>query len=249
MSFDRPAGDYDRFMGRFSEPLAALLADAAGVASGMRVLDVGCGPGALTVEVDRRGADVAAIDPSEPFVAACRERVPGADVRLGTAEELPWPDDSFDAALSCLVVGFMRDPARGVAEMARTTRPGGTVALCFWDVSRHEMLDLAARTVLAVRPGADPHPPMTGVTRGDLAGLLRGAGLAVVHDGELSVTAAYDGFEDLWDSLLHSAGPIGDVMATLTEQEIGAAHAYARTQVPAGPFRLGATAWCAVGAR
>ncbi len=249
MSFDRPAGDYDRFMGRFSTPLAGLLADAAGVAGGMRVLDVGCGPGALTAELDRRGAQVAGIDPSEPFVAACRTRVPAADVRVGTAEELPWPDDSFDATLSCLVVGFMRDPARGVAEMARTTRPGGTVALCFWDVSRHEMLDLAGRMVAQVRRGDDPRPPRTGTGRGDLAGLLRGVGVEVAHDGELTVTAAYDGFDDLWDSLVHSAGPVGDAVATLTEQELGAAQDYTRTQVPEGPFTLSATAWCAVGHR
>ena len=83
--------------------------------------------------VERAGAkNVAAADPSEPFVAAATERAPGADVRLAAAEELPWEDDRFDAALSQLVVNFMRDADAGVSEMRRVVRPGGVVAACTW---------------------------------------------------------------------------------------------------------------------
>ena len=116
-------------MGRYTVPLARALADEVGVGEGMRALDVGCGPGGLTSELAGRvGAEnVAAIDPAEQFVVACRERNPGADVRQGVAEELPWEDDSFDAALSCLVIAFMRDPdaahaGDGASDPAR--RPG-----------------------------------------------------------------------------------------------------------------------------
>jgi ubiquinone/menaquinone biosynthesis C-methylase UbiE len=125
--FAVPAEHYDRFMGRYAPTLAAALADAAGVTPGMRVLDVGCGPGGLTSELCRRvGAEaVAAIDPASRFVAACRERHRTAEVRQGVAEQLPWPDGEFDAALSCLVIGSMSDPDRGVRETARVTRPGG----------------------------------------------------------------------------------------------------------------------------
>ena len=135
MAFDVAADAYDRFMGRYSVLLSPQLADLAGVAAGQRVIDVGCGPGALTAElVARVGADsVAAIDPSEPFVEAARARNPGADVRLGSAEQLPFPDDTFAAALAQLVVQFMSDPAAGVGEMARVTRPGGAVVACVWD--------------------------------------------------------------------------------------------------------------------
>lgn len=89
--------------------------------------DVGCGPGALTgVLVERLGADhVRAVDPSEPFVEACRERFPGVDVRQGAAESLPFEDASCDVAAACLVVHFMTDPVAGVAEMGRVTRTGG----------------------------------------------------------------------------------------------------------------------------
>ena len=114
--FTVAAESYDRFMGRYSAPLAPQLAELAGVAGGQRVLDVGCGPGALTAELVRRAgaANVAAVDPSEPFVAAARERQPGVDVRQASAEELPFEDAAFDAALAQLVVHFMSDPVRGL---------------------------------------------------------------------------------------------------------------------------------------
>src|SRR2546423_8117405 len=117
-------------MGRYSALLASQIADLAGVASGQRVLDVGCGPGARTRGLVERGgaSKVAAVDRSEQFVAAARERHPGVDVREAAAEELPFPDGEFDAALAQLVVHFMADPVRGLAEMARVTRAGGVVA-------------------------------------------------------------------------------------------------------------------------
>src|SRR5581483_9071760 len=124
MRFGAPAEQYDRFMGRYAATLGVALADSAGARAGQRLLDVGCGPGGLTgVLAGRVGAgNVAAIDPAPQFAAACRERNPGADVREGVAEELPWDDGTFDAALSMLVIGFMRDPDRGVREMVRVTR-------------------------------------------------------------------------------------------------------------------------------
>jgi ubiquinone/menaquinone biosynthesis C-methylase UbiE len=135
MTFNVTADAYDRFMGRFSEPLAARFVELAQVQAGQRALDVGCGPGGLAAQlVDRLGADaVSAVDPSAPFVAAVRARLPGVDVRSAVAEHLPFPDDSFDLALAQLVVHFMADPVSGLSEMARVTRPGGLVAACVWD--------------------------------------------------------------------------------------------------------------------
>ena len=115
-------------MGRYSVPLAPLFADFAGAEG--RVLDVGCGPGALTAElVQRLGEDaVSAVDPSQPFVDAVRERHPGVTVERAAAEELPFAEREFDAALAQLVVHFMTDPVAGLREMARVTRDGGVVA-------------------------------------------------------------------------------------------------------------------------
>src|SRR5437762_2313550 len=133
MSFDVSGNAYDRFMGRYARELASAFADFVGVHKG-KVVDVGCGSGILTEELTRRvGADnVAAADPS-PLLETCRERVPEADVRPGTAEELPWPDDSFDAALAQLVLHFLDDPVVGIKEMRRVTRPGGVVAASTWN--------------------------------------------------------------------------------------------------------------------
>ena len=135
MSFDVAAEAYDRFMGRYSRLLSPQVADLAGVRAGQRVIDVGCGPGALTAELVRRlGAGaVAAVDPSEPFVAAVRARYPGVDVHQSPAERLPFPDGAFNAALAQLVVHFMSDPVAGLREMARVTRRDGVVAACVWD--------------------------------------------------------------------------------------------------------------------
>src|SRR5438128_2448170 len=135
MGFAVGADAYDRFMGRYSVPLAPELADFAGIASGQRVLDVGCGTGALTAELVRRvgPAAVSAVDPSESFVVAARERHPRVDVLRAAAEQLPYGDESFDAALAQLVVHFMADPVAGLREMVRVTRTQGVVAACVWD--------------------------------------------------------------------------------------------------------------------
>jgi ubiquinone/menaquinone biosynthesis C-methylase UbiE len=134
--FTAAVENYDRFMGRYATGLAPKFADAAGVRAGMRVLDVGCGPGALAVELAGRvGEDnVAAIDPAPQFAAACQARIPGADVREGVAESLPWDDGTFDAAMCSLVVAWMSDADQGIGEMARVTKPGGTVAAAMWDI-------------------------------------------------------------------------------------------------------------------
>src|SRR5215207_1696268 len=109
---------YDRHVGRYGPQLASALIEFAGVAPGMRALDVGCGPGALTAKLAERlgTSNVSGADPSEPFVEACRARLPGVEVVVAAAESLPFADSGFDAVLSQLVVNFMRDAETGLGE-------------------------------------------------------------------------------------------------------------------------------------
>ncbi len=149
-----PADAYDRHVGRYGAKLASALVEVADVQPGQRALDVGCGPGPLTrVLAERLGADnVAAVDPSEPFVAACRSRVPAADVRVAVAEELPFAANEFDVVLAQLVVQLMDDRDRGVREMARVARPGGVVAACVWASRAMPLLQSFWDAALAVAP-------------------------------------------------------------------------------------------------
>ena len=163
-TFQTSGSAYDRFMGRYSVPLAPRFADAAGVAAGQRVLDVGCGPGALTtVLAERVGvAAVSACDPSPPFLDECRNRVPGVDARPGRAEQLPFGDDEFDAALAQLVLHFVSDPPAAAAEMRRVVRPGGAVATCVWDFAGEmEMLRTFWDAAQALDPDADHREVLT----------------------------------------------------------------------------------------
>jgi ubiquinone/menaquinone biosynthesis C-methylase UbiE len=249
--FRAPAEDYDRFMGRYTPALATALADVAGIQPGMRVLDVGCGPGGLTRELATRlgPGNVAAIDPAAQFAAACRDRNPGADVRTGVAEQLPWPAAHFDAALSSLVIGFLDDPGQGVKEMARVTRPGGVVAACMWDIALGGMTMLRIFWTAArqVEPAAPGESAMAGTTDGDIGRLLREAGLQHVTSGALTSHADYAGFHDFWQPFTLAVGPAGHYLHNLTAARQAAVRDACRAQLPDGPFTLPARAWYARG--
>jgi trans-aconitate methyltransferase len=251
MQFAAPAEHYDRFMGRYAPTLAVALADAAGVSSGMRVVDVGCGPGGLTSElVARVGVEnVAAIDPAPQFVTACRDRNPGADVREGVAEELPWADGEFDATLSSLVIGFMRDPEQGVREMRRVTRPGGVVAACMWDIAGGgmTMLRIFWAAVREVDPDAQGERLMAGTAAGDIGQRFRHAGLRDVIDSAITAQANYAGFEDFWKPFTFAVGPAGQYLRSLSDDRQSAVREACRVVLPDGPFTLEARAWCARG--
>ncbi len=247
MAFDNVTADaYGRFMGRYAEPLAPQFVDLAGVRAGQRVLDVGCGPGALTaVLVDRVGAGaVAAIDPSPPFVEAARGRFPGADVRQGVAEHLPYEDDAFDASLAQLVVQFMSDPVAGLHEMARVTRPGGVVAVCVWDHGGGRgPLSPFWSTVKALRPQVRGEAGGAGVHEGHLGALATEAGLSAIESGELTVSVAYAGFDDWWKPYTMGVGPAGDWVAGLDPDERERVRGACAERLPQGPFEITATAW------
>ncbi|MFC4786462.1 class I SAM-dependent methyltransferase [Nocardioides sp. MAHUQ-72] len=246
MAFDVPAAAYDRFMGRYADPLAPQLADLAGVRRGQRVLDVGCGPGALTaVLAERVGHDaVSAIDPSPSFVAAVRARLPGVDVRQGTAEELPYDDGTFDVTLAQLVVHFMRDPVAGLREMRRVTGTGGVVAACVWDhAGGRGPLSPFWSVVNELRAGVRDESGLAGSRAGQLEELAAVAGLHAVEPRELTVTVHYADFEEWWEPYTLGVGPAGDFVSGLDPAERETIRAACEQRLSAGPFDVGATAW------
>jgi SAM-dependent methyltransferase len=213
MKLTATADAYDRSVGRYARELAPRFAAFAGVERlpAGPVLDVGCGPGALTAWLAARvGAGaVAAVDPTEHFVAACSARVPGADVRVASAEALPFRDRTFQAALAQLVLPFVSDGPRAAAELARVLRPGGVAAACaflphgfgptrlFWEAARR--LDLA--------PPDDARMPYR--REEEVVALFAGAGLGDVRTGEIALEVDYDGLDDLCAMFEGGVGPTG----------------------------------------
>ena len=238
-------------MGRYSVLLGPQLADLAAVVAGQRVLDVGCGPGALVTElVTRLGpAAVTAVDPSEPFVAAARERHPGVTVERASAEDLPFPDDAFDAALAQLVVHFMADPVAGLREMARVTREHGVVAACVWDHARGGKgpLRLFWEAARELDPAVDDESTLAGSRAGDLTELFEAAGLRDIEETHLTVSVEHPTFEDWWQPYTLGVGPAGSHAAGLDSERQAQLRELCRERLPAAPFVLTARAWAARG--
>jgi len=250
MTFEVPADAYARYMGRYSEPLAIELADAAGVTAGQRVLDVGCGPGALTaVLVERLGSDrVAALDPSEHFVDAVRLRLPAVDIRLASAEAIPFDDDSFDAAIAELVVHFMSDPVAGIREMVRVTKPGGTIAACVWDHTTHTgALSAFWNVVRVIDPDADDESGLAGSREGHLAELFAAAGVRDIRSTKLTVHVEWAGFDEWWEPFTFGVGPAGAYVQGLDDGAREKLRLAAKASLPSGPFTIDASAWTALG--
>ena len=241
---------YDRFMGRYSVPLAPELADFAGVTAGQRVLDVGCGPGALTAELAARvgAAAVSAVDPSEPFVEAARSRLPGTDVRRAAAEQLPFPDGEFDASLAQLAVHFMADPLAGLSEMARVTRSDGVVAACVWDHAQGGgPLSGFWEAARELDPGVDDESLLAGTRQGHLAELFEAAGLQDVEESTLTVHVAHASFDEWWEPFTLGVGPAGAYLASLPAEHRERLRARCAETFPAGELTVGARAWAARG--
>ncbi len=250
MSFQVAAASYDRFMGRYSGPLAPKFADFAGVGPGQRALDVGCGPGALTGELVRRLGEerVCAIDPSESFVAAIRERHPGVEVQQAAAEDLPFADGEFDCVLAQLVVHFMKDPVAGMAEMSRVARRDGAVAACVWDhAGGGGPLSVFFEAAHNFDPNFDDESDRAGTRQGHLAELAEAAGIRQVEESTLSVEVEHSTFDEWWEPYTLGVGPAGAFVAALDPERRAELERACRQSLPTAPFTINASVWAVRG--
>ncbi len=169
------------------------------------------------------------------------------EVAVAAAEDLPFPDDAFDATLAQLVVPFMHDPAAGLAEMARVTRDGGVVAACVWDHAGEGPLSVFWRAVRELDRGARDESGQPGAGEGQLTVLFRAAGLHDVRESALYVRVRHASFDDWWEPFTGGVGPSGAFVARLEASQREALRERCRSMLPDGPFVLSASAWAARG--
>lgn len=244
-------------MGRWSSVLAESFLDFAGLDDGERVLDVGCGTGALTASVAARTlrSEIVGIDPVAPFLDHARLRVPDSRVTFdpGDALNLPYPEGSFDRCLSLLVIMFIRDAGRAVSEMRRVTRPGGTVAVCVWDKSGMEMNSIFGRTVVELDPAAARQVDVQAYSQGMLASLWVEHGFSQVKEDALVIPMEFKSFDDFWQPHLGGQGPWARYLSGLSSGALSVLQARLREKLlagrPDGPFTLKAKALAVRGIR
>ena len=228
---------YERYMGKWSQLAGEIFLDWLAPESGLRWLDVGCGNGAFTEMLVERcaPASVQGIDPSEAQLAFARTRpaLRVAQFRLGDAMAQPFPDDTFDAAVMPLVIFFVPDPARGVAEMARVVCPGGIVTAYAWDILGggfpYEVMKVEMRGLGVEVPEA---PNLSAARIDAMLDLWTGAGLDAVETREITVQRTFADFDDYWATILGgpSAGP---KLATMASEDIALLKVRMRARLPA----------------
>jgi SAM-dependent methyltransferase len=230
---------YQRMMGRWSALAGEVFLDWLARPKGLRWLDVGCGTGAFTelLVANCAPAEVQALDPSASQIAYARTR-PGvslAHFRQGDAQALPFADDSFDVAVMALVISFVPDPAKAVAEMARTVRPGGWVAAYMWDLpggGQPGQPIFAAMRSMGLTPGM---PPSSAASRqDDMRALWGEAGLESIDTRPIDVPITYPNFDDFWESN-SVVGPVGQAIRVMSPSARERLKTHLRGQLPKDP--------------
>jgi SAM-dependent methyltransferase len=249
---------YELYMGRWSRLLVPLYVAFAGVKDGHRVLDVGTGTGAVacTLEATLPKSTIVGVDPSAEFIAYAtkRARSPRLRFEVGDAQALRQADGSFDHAMALLVMNFIPDHDRALAEMKRVTRAGGVVSACVWDYADGmESLRAFWDEAVALDPAAAPKHErnMKLARRGELGALWRRAGLRSVREKPLVIDQAFSSFSDYWSPFLQGTGPGGAYVASLSDDRRAALEARLRRRLLGGGrdghFTLKARAWCVRG--
>jgi len=249
---------YEEMMGRWSRLLAPLFVEFAGVREGDVVLDVGCGTGSLLSALARmtHAEKIVGIDPSAGFIQAAQSQIidPRVAIELGDAQNLPYPDASFDRCLALLIVNFIPDAPKAAKEMRRVTKPGGLVATAMWDASPANELN---QCLWAAARELDPNLKRPANMPGSygsaeaLSTLLADAGLSGIEVRDLSISCQFSSFEEHWRRYLTGEGPNGAYVLGLSEERRGALKEKLRENLfgsrPDGPFTLRAKAWAVRG--
>jgi SAM-dependent methyltransferase len=255
--FSASAG-YERFMGRWSRFVVPGYIAFAGVKNGDRVLDVGTGTGALAsaLEATMTASEVFGVDPSEGFIGYARKnaRSGRAHFEVGDAQALRFKDASFDRTMALLVMNFVPDHDKAIAEMRRVTRPGGGVSACVWDYNEGmQMLRFFWDEAVALDPAIEPKDErhMKLSRQGQLGELWKKAGLIDIVEKPLVIDQAYASFDDYWGSFLKGAGPGGAYVVSLSDERRQRLEERMRKRLLGdrrdGAFTLKARAWCVRG--
>ncbi|MDQ4128051.1 MAG: methyltransferase domain-containing protein [Actinomycetota bacterium] len=255
------SGDaYERYVGRWSRLVAREFLRWLAIPPGGRWLDVGCGTGVLIQSIlDHAGPrGVVGIDPSASYVAFARDRVSDARARfeVGEGQALQVPTAAYDAAVAGLVLNFVPQADRAVAEMTRAVRQGGTVAAYVWDYADGmQMMRRFWDAAVALDPGAreldegerfelcEPEP---------LSRLFRAAGLGEVEVRAIEVPTDFRNFDDFWSPFLGGQGPAPSYAMSLSEERRAELREQIRADLPIdedGPIALVARAWAVRGRR
>ncbi|WP_109506017.1 class I SAM-dependent methyltransferase [Nocardioides speluncae] len=253
------SGDpYERYIGRWSSLVAREFLDWIGPPAGPDWLDVGCGAGALTAAIVETQSPrwLAGVDPSAGFLDTAHRRLAHAWVELRRADavDLPYEPESFDRVVSGLVLNFIPDQPRALAEMRRVLRPGGEVAGYVWDYAgKMELIGRFWEAAVALDPAAadlDERTRFPSAAPDPLRELFEGAGLDGVEVRAIEVTTDFADFDDYWTPFLGGQGPAPAYCMSLAEDARAELRERLRSALPAradGSIELVARAWAVRG--
>jgi ubiquinone/menaquinone biosynthesis C-methylase UbiE len=242
-------GGYERMMGRWSRLAGEEFLDWLAPAPALRLLDAGCGNGAFTELLFERAAarEATGIDPSDGLLSTARQRLEGrpADFVQGDAHALPSADDGFDASAMALVINFLDEPPKAVAELVRVTRPGGPVSTDIWDIEGGGFTMEPLRDALK---DFGVSAPVTGPEKARLDYLeqvWRSAGLEDVETHRIAITLTYDDFDDFWTANTGIPNSVANAIGRLAPSEVEELKAKLRSTLPresSGRIAYGAAA-------
>jgi SAM-dependent methyltransferase len=218
-AWDQRSGTYDLVTGAVTARVGAVLLDEVAAGAGVRLLDLGCGPGTITAAAAARGARATGCDLAAGMLALARARHPTATFVQADAEELPFPDASFDAAVGGFILNHLPAPDRAVAELARVLAPGGHVAVAVWERPARnrllgELTDAVRDAGVAVRGALPTGPdPYRFAGHEEMRAVLTDAGLRDAEARTIALTHRSPDVDALWDGLLGGSARISTVLA------------------------------------